>query len=192
MSAFCETNQTPGLDSSKSTQILQEKSPRDVEKMFGLPEKSLESLKDRAAGFAGMVAAFCQRLKYRHLEKLIASFQARPLVCNTLKLYKLLKNLLLSQFRNCGSKIINYYSSQNIPAICLVLDSNICIGRPSSQNSSSWYHLRLPVSCNNSNLCKSPSDAKCKGTRAIAHSAVYPTTSVNIRLCEKHTGLRAR
>lgn len=56
---------------------MQEVSPREVEQQFGLPEKSLESLKDRAAGFAGMVAAFCQRLgtDYRMLETLIASFQ---------------------------------------------------------------------------------------------------------------------
>ena len=54
---------------------MQEKSPREVEREFGLKDKSLESLRDRASGFAGMVAAFCQRMKFTQLELLIAKFQ---------------------------------------------------------------------------------------------------------------------
>lgn len=57
---------------------MQERPPREVEAAFGLPLKALDSLKDRAAGFAGMVAAFCQRLKYTQLEQLVASFQVSP------------------------------------------------------------------------------------------------------------------
>ena len=54
---------------------LQERKVRDVEEMFGLKEKALESLKERASGFAAMVAAFCQRLGYWQLELLVAKFQ---------------------------------------------------------------------------------------------------------------------
>ena len=54
---------------------VQEKSPREVEREFGLKDRSLESLRDRASGFAGMVAAFCQRMKFTQLELLIAKFQ---------------------------------------------------------------------------------------------------------------------
>ncbi len=46
-----------------------------MEREFGLKDKSLESLRDRASGFAGMVAAFCQRMKFTQLELLIAKFQ---------------------------------------------------------------------------------------------------------------------
>lgn len=55
--------------------VWQEKSPRAVEREFGLKDKALESLRDRACGFAGMVAAFCQRMKFTQLELLIAKFQ---------------------------------------------------------------------------------------------------------------------
>lgn len=58
-----------------TSSAVQEKSPREVEREFGLKDKSLESLRDRASGFAGMVAAFCQRMKFTQLELLIAKFQ---------------------------------------------------------------------------------------------------------------------
>ena len=54
---------------------MQERSPREVEREFGLKDRALESLRDRASGFAGMVAAFCQRMKFTQLELLIAKFQ---------------------------------------------------------------------------------------------------------------------
>ena len=43
---------------------------------------SLESLKERASGFAGMVSAFCQRMGFTHLELLISKFQVTPHLLN--------------------------------------------------------------------------------------------------------------
>jgi len=50
-----------------------------VEKALQLRSGALESLKDRASGFAGMVAAFCQRLGLWQFELLISRFQVGPI-----------------------------------------------------------------------------------------------------------------
>lgn len=46
-----------------------------VESQFGLPERSLEQLKDRAASFAGSIAVFCKKMGIHTLESLIAVHQ---------------------------------------------------------------------------------------------------------------------
>jgi hypothetical protein len=59
---------------------VQEENPRTVEKDMGLRSGALESLKERASGFAGMVAAFCQRLGLWHFELLVSKFQVFPAI----------------------------------------------------------------------------------------------------------------
>lgn len=42
---------------------------------FGVDRGALQGLQDRAARFAGMAAAFCERIGWHDLEALIAKFQ---------------------------------------------------------------------------------------------------------------------
>lgn len=103
---------------------MQEKSPREVEREFGLKDKALESLRDRASGFAGMVAAFCQRMKFTQLELLIAKFQASPPLDPLLRVEIAPKILMLSNeqlwriFRVFSRRLIGMYADDSCFVFC--------------------------------------------------------------------------
>ena len=48
----------------------------DCAQNFKVQAEKIAGLQDRAGKFAGMLAAFCERLGWRDLEALIAKFQA--------------------------------------------------------------------------------------------------------------------
>ncbi|KAK8783049.1 hypothetical protein V5799_015610, partial [Amblyomma americanum] len=58
-------------------QLASERPLAEVAHAFALPRGLLQSLQQGAATFAGMVCVLCQRLGWRHLQLLVAEFQAR-------------------------------------------------------------------------------------------------------------------
>ena len=50
-------------------------SVEECAKNYGVEATQIGGLQDRGGRFAGMLAAFCERLGYRDLEALIAKFQ---------------------------------------------------------------------------------------------------------------------